>query len=76
MIALKNYLQLEIDESQDGSIFQRMTLTYNLGENHDLFKSMISTQDYDVDSTSWYFLNQIKAIDLFFNRDFRNALKP
>ncbi|KAI0031961.1 scavenger mRNA decapping enzyme [Vararia minispora EC-137] len=35
---------LEVDSSPEGVIFQRMTLTYSLGENHGLFAPMMAAQ--------------------------------
>lgn len=41
-------VQLELDAPDSPSIFSRMTLTYNLGEQHPLFKPMTAAQTHDL----------------------------
>lgn len=38
-LALK-WVQLEIDQHESAGVFQRMTLTYGLGDQHGLYEDM------------------------------------
>jgi hypothetical protein len=41
---LLTWAQLELDSDDGASVFERMTLTYGLGDQHGLFETMNSAQ--------------------------------